>query len=221
MNPNSSIEIFQDVSFEYPREHAPYLRKCLTSATIPPWRIDSAREEEVKRISSDDVEVFAFARESLNGIPPSYLSLWNTDTVRWTVPNVVPIEFGTRLTVHQYNELIGDFLGLILQPVLNSLKISYCVSSRTITLTDMMSDQAYRALNSFLGIGQPCSDVLHPSDEKRLCEFIWQIHEQEERFDVDLFCRWLTEAENWPLTYASVVASRIDEGLTLLSVRKS
>ena len=220
MSPNSSIEIFQDVSFEYPREDASHLRTCLTRATIPPWRIDSAREEEVKRLSSDDTEVLAFARESLNGIPPSYLSLWNTDTIRWTVPNVVPIEFGAHLTVHQYNELISDFLGLILQPVLSSLKVSCCVSSRTLALTDMMSDQAYSALEDFLGIGQPCSDVLHPNDERRLCEFIWRLHEQDEPLDVDLFRRWLTEAENWPEAYTDAVASRIGEGLTLLSVRQ-
>ena len=83
----------------------------------------------------------------------------------------------------------------------------------------MMSSESMDALRAFLSLGVVCSSVLHPNDEERLCRFIWSLHEQDEPFDVDLFRRWLEEAKSWPEDYASSLAMRVDQGLTLLKSR--
>ncbi len=217
---NSQIEIFQDVSFAYPRKETERLRECLSKETTPPWRLDTNRENEVKRRSGNDVEVISFSRDSLDEIPAAYISLWNSDSLNWTLPNVVPVEFGARFSVHQYNVLVDDFLTLVLRPALRSLDISCCVGIRTLSIVDMLSDESLLAFKEYLSLGAPYSSALHPDDERRLCEFIWCLHEQHEHFDPDLFRRWLKEAENWPTDYADGLATRVDQGLTLLDARK-
>ncbi len=218
---NSHIEIFQDVSFVYPLKESNRLRDSLSEATTPPWRLDIEREKDLRSRSENDTEVISFSRDSLNGIPASYTSLWCPDSRNWRVPNVVPVDYGTRFTIHQYNELLDDFLTMVLKPVLRSLNVKCDVSPRRLCLKEMLSEASQSAFQAYLSLGQPYSCALHPKDEQRLCEFIWCLHEQEEHFDPDLFRRWLKEAMHWPNDYADGLATRIDQGLVLLKTRES
>ena len=126
----SSIEVFQDVSFKYPRENSQTLRTNLREKAIPPWQMDSAWESEVRSRSASGAEIIAFSRESVDEIASTYLCLWNDSSVEWRIPNVVPKDFGNRLTICQYNEIINDFVELVLAPTLHSLNTEILVSPR-------------------------------------------------------------------------------------------
>lgn len=219
MDIGSSIEVFQDVSFKYPREDLQTLRTNLKEKANPPWQLDSDWESEVKSRSDSEAEIIAFSREPIDEIAASYLCLWNDSSVEWRIPNVVPRDFGKRLTICQYNDIINDFVDLVLTPTLNSLKTEISLSPRRLKLRDMMSAESLNALRAFLSEGFVCARVLHPNDVQRLCRFIWSLHEHDARFDVDLFRRWLEEADSWPEDYASSLATRVDQGLTLLNSR--
>lgn len=219
MEIGSSIEVFQDVSFKYPREDLQTLRTNLREKANPPWQLDSGWEREVKNRSNGEAEIIAFSRESLDEIAPSYLCLWNDSSLDWRIPNVVPRDFGNRLTICQYNDIINDFVERVLTPTLNSLKTEISLSPRRLKLRDMLSAESLDALRAFLSEGFACSRVLHPNDVQRLCRFIWSLHEHDDRFDVDLFRRWLEEANSWPEDYASRLTMRVDQGLTLLKSR--
>ena len=219
MEIGSSIEVFQDVSFTYPREDIQTLRTNLREKANPPWQMDSAWESVIKSRSDSEAEIIAFSREPIDEIASSYLCLWHDSSVEWRIPNVVPRDFGKRLTICQYNDIVNDFVELVLAPTLNVLKAEIVVSPRRLKLRDMMSAESLDALRAFLLEGFVSSSVLHPSDVQRLCRFIWSLHEHDDRFDVDLFRRWLEEANSWPEDYASSLTMRVDQGLTLLKSR--
>ena len=121
MEIGSSIEVFQDVSFKYPREDLQKLRTNLKEKANPPWQMDSEWESEVKNRSDSGAEIIGFSREPIDEIASPYLCLWNDSSVEWRIPNVVPRDFGKRLTIRQYNDIVNDFVELVLAPALNVL----------------------------------------------------------------------------------------------------
>ena len=195
---NESVEVYQDISFEYPREKSQTLRDFLKRRCSQHWHWDPNWEEELKKRADYDSEVIAFARDSYDQIGAAYVHLWNASLKDWTIPNVVPQKIGDRFNVYQYNDIIDDFVQLLLKPVLDSLQTELDVSSRRVQLSDFMSKASRSALHAFLTSDTVCATVIHPHDEQRLCQFIWSLHEGDTNLDVDLFCRWLEEANSWP-----------------------
>ena len=227
MNFDGSIEVYQDVSFVYPREKAPTLRHQLELDAIYPWRMDPDRENEIKRKLNGSVEVITFLRESFCGISQCSVSLWCNSPEEWSIPSVAPKNFGDRLSIHQYNDVLEEFVRLILDPSLSSLpadKVALVITPRRLNLHDMMSSNSLRKLRAFLSLGLHGALALHPNDEDRLCDFILALHKDghltkgaKRPFDSDLFRRWLKEAESWSEEDASGFAVRVDHGLALLN----
>ena len=73
---------------------------------------------------------------------------------------------------------------------------------------------------SYRSLGALYASAMHPNDEKRLCHFILSLDKHDHDFNADLFCRWLEEADPWLHDYASILATRVDAGLTLLKLQK-
>ena len=219
MDIGGSIEIFQDVSFKYPRENSPTLRTNLKDNVNPPWQLDREWEEEIKNRTDYETEIIAFSRESIDEAGSSYLCLWNDTYMDWRIPNVVPQDFGNRFTICQYNDILNDFIEFVLSPVLDSLNTEIVITPRRLKLQDLMSAESINLLQAFLSLGDGGVSIMHPNDEQRLCRFIWSLHEHDKSFDADLFRRWLEEAHSWPNEHASNLAIRVDQGLTLLNSR--
>lgn len=227
MDFDGSIEVFQDVSFEYPIEQAKNLRERLRENAISPWCLDSDWESQTKKSVNDDIEIIAFRRGTFGGTNPCYLTLWGDRDTHWRIPNVVPQNFGERLSVCKYNEIINEFVRLVLKPALNSSKTGNAhlsLSNRRLSLTGMMSTKSIEALVAFLSNGFPGTRALHTGDERRLCDFIISLADDkcrpagsaELQFDADQFRRWLEEAKAWSHQSAENLSCRIDQGLTLL-----
>ena len=66
MEIDSSIEVFQAVSFKCPRDISKLLRAKLKESINPPWQLDPGWEREVKSRSNGDAEIIAFSRESID-----------------------------------------------------------------------------------------------------------------------------------------------------------
>ena len=219
MEASESIEVYQDVSFDYTPNDSNELRNQLCARTFPPWHLAKEWEEEVTSRTDNETEVIAFGRDELGEICPSYLCLFNSGNSKWTIPNVVPKEFQNRLTMVQYNDVLEDFTKYILTPTLNSLHINPTISPRRLNLYSVISEKSARAFNTLISNGIVSGMILHPCDEQRLCDFIWTLHEHDCDFDVTILLRWLREAERWPEDYAESLAKRIDQGLKLLNSR--
>ena len=219
MKPIEGLEVFQDVSFEYPHSTAPKLRQGLAKRISPPWCFDADWEKEVRTRVEEGVEIVAFSRRSYDNVNSAYLCLYGTSLNKWTIPNVVPQDWGIRFTIRQYNDILNEFIQRILIPELSSQNIDVTVSERFLSLENLMSNESIRHLHSFMSIPAVCADVSHPHDEERLCQLILSLHENDPAFNADLFCRWLRDVRSWREEDAQKLATRIDQGLVLLKIR--
>lgn len=221
MQSRESIEVFQDVSFAFPKNDVDGLRSGLRQVSQPPWAWAEDWESDVMSRTDSDVAVIAFKRDALDHEKAVYVSLLGTSDSKWSIPNVIPQDSGNRLTVHEYNDFVDEFLVRVLIPLLHARQIEARVSPRYLSIDDMFDAAAARSLEAFLSIGPYCGSALHPSDEERLNQFIWKLHESKREFDCDLLARYLREALNWPEESAGEIATRVDRGIELLRCQRS
>ena len=221
MNLNGSTEVYQDVSFQLAVGDAKMLLDNLKQHTFPPWKRDTDWEGFVKRNLNEPAEVLAFYRQAKGDDGAVHLSIHGKYPQDWFIPNVVPEEIGNRLTVHRYNEIINEFVHHILMPAVRPLKVKIELTPRKLWLNDLMSETSVKALKSFLALGDGVASAPHPADERRLCHFIWSIHENDPDFNTDRFHQWLEDGCSWPSEFATNLAKRVDEGLVLLDERPS
>lgn len=226
MSFSGAIEVYQDVSFVYPLSSSALLRRNLEDSVIAPWRMDPEWEIEIRSGLNNDVEIISFFRESFCGVCPCYLSLWGNAPVDWDIPNIASKSAGDRLSIHQYNEILNEFVRLILEPSLNALGeegSALSITPRRMNLLEMMSSKTLSGLHALISFNVSDELSRHTNYEGLLCDFILSLHKDENlsqkskrQFDTELFSRWLTEAEAWSEEDATALAVRIDQGLTLL-----
>lgn len=216
----NSIEVYRDVSFNFPMARALELRNAMVKCVYLPWREAPEWEAELMRKNSEAEKnrYISFNREPDNKYVSCYVTLHalNEDEDSWVVPNVVPKDFGDRIAMDQYNEIIEEFVTFSLEPALTQLKSTVTMSPKRFNLTDMFDEESLIHLwNVFANGGY--DGAMHPNDEKELCRFIYCVHKSGKDYNVGLFRRWLIEVGCWRETIASEFANRIDQGQTLLA----
>ena len=214
-----SIEVFQDVSFKFPCKEAEVLRKRLSDSLVGPWEWAEDWETTVRSRITSEEHVFAFKRSPIEGNKSSYLCLMGTNVDDWSIPNVVPQEIGNRLSIHQYNEILNDFMVLVLNPALRTLQTTAETSTRHLSLYDMFGKKTAESLRAFLSVGVSCGSAFHDSDVQRLNRFICNLFDSNADFDCSLLERFLREVRGWPEQHADAFATRVNQGLELLKYR--
>ena len=147
MDFQGTIEVYQDVSFEFPRNKCPTLRRKLGENTGKPWTFDQDYERRVKKATSNDVEIITFLRDT-HDTDSCYVTLWGDSTESWRIPNVVPTNYGNKLSIKDYNDLLNEFVNRILSPTMKSLNRELLVTERQLAVQDMMSEESFRKLKT-------------------------------------------------------------------------
>lgn len=204
----TSIEIFQDLLLKFPEERRCEIRQALRQNVKAPWRHAEERERDI----TDDI--MAFERESDDYFPKSGLSLWS-DSEGYEVTNIVPLEID-HLSISSYNDILGDFIDRVIQPVSKTSGFRIEVSARRQSITDWTSQEAADALHRFSLVANKSTGSSHPSDQKRWFSFLFSAHKARGKLDSTLLKRWLIEAEEWPPDSATGLIYEYEFGMDLL-----
>ncbi|MBB3917711.1 hypothetical protein [Rhizobium fabae] len=205
------MEVFRDMSLHGPRAKRDELRAALMSAASGNWSVDLERSEEMKRSALTDEDVVLFRYQ---GDPAAGLTLWGTED-GYYVPNVVPLTFGS-LTITEYNEVLQDFIEVVVEPVAARLGFELRATQSQQTMSDWVSEDVETKLRRFSRAANKSTGASHPSDERRWFDFILTIHRRGERLDADKLSRWLREVEQWDEETAHELAGDYERARALL-----
>ena len=157
----------------------------------------------------------AFERESEDGLAASRLVLWE-EAGGYKVTNIVPLDYG-ELGVTGYNDVLNDFIDLIVRPASKSSGFCMRITAREQSIQDWTSKEAADALHRFSGGANRSTGSGHPSDRKRWFEFLMSASKATNQLDPELLERWLVDVEEWPPDVASKLVIQYEFGLDLLN----
>jgi hypothetical protein len=121
---------------------------------------------------------------------------------------------GSRVSVEEYNVLLTDFYKRFVRFAAQHSGAAAEMTTAQVELEDLMSARTAKLLRGFSAAANRSS--LHPLDERRLEEFLVAAHDEELKFDVTMFKRWLVEEEKWPEEAVSTLGMRYEDGRSLL-----
>jgi hypothetical protein len=207
------LEVFRDFEIHGEQSKLTTFLSQFVKALPHRWKRDITREKEIRQLFNDGRQ-FVFRIAANDQRPGATLFvLRRGSTLR--VANVVPTEVG-QLSKRQYNSYIEEF-SRIASPIAQRLGLQAKITSDQRDIRDLLTTEAFEALQAFSVAANKSTGSSHPSDRRRWLAFLVHEHIGGRRLDTDTLQRWLIEEEKWPETEAYDLASEFEFARALLS----
>ncbi|OQK29293.1 hypothetical protein [Vibrio parahaemolyticus] len=162
------METFKDVFIKLGDKSIVEFISRLTDRTQTYWSRSYESEENSKYLGEI---AFSFKRTGDTALPDAGLSIFQKNENTWYIPNVVPLEKG-QLSYKEYNEIITDFYDSCLKPVAIEFNIDIEITSDSLTVEDVVGEEAGNLLESFSLLANKSTGSSHPCDQNRWFAFI-------------------------------------------------
>ena len=137
------------------------------------------------------------------------------DTEKY-VSNIVP-QKKSSLTIEEYNEILNTFYSEFIAPIESKYaNLTFKLTNDKVELSDFMSEESVELLQSFSSAANKSTGSSHPLDKNRWYNFIINVVNKNEEFNVDILNRWLVEIEGWSEDIAIGLIGEFEFGTRLL-----
>jgi hypothetical protein len=182
---------------------------CLNRAGS--WKRSVEREEHARYFKE---KAFVFEYIGADGIINASLTLFQNDTGRWYVPNIIPIA-SHQLSVDEYNRLLIDFKENLVDPACKDTSIRVQLTEDQIVLEEIVGNEAAEALRRFSSCANKFTGNAHPNDKKRWFEFLSAAQHSKVKLYDDILKATLIE-QGWSEEWADKLAFEFEYGCDLL-----
>jgi hypothetical protein len=211
----NSVQVFQDLYLRHPMG-SKTIRSALLQAATGRWIHSDLKEESISDTAGGQlVDVIAFERTAIKGLPVVTLWMFEDGKGGYKVSNVVPIQQG-QLGVAGYNAALVDFASTVVSPIIKSSGIELVLTSADQTIEGWTDLATASALKRFSSLANKSTGRSHPLDDERWLDFIISAHHGGRPLDTEQLSRWLIEVERWSDDIAHDLASDYSMGIALL-----
>jgi hypothetical protein len=210
----SGIEVFQDLTLASGEGDLTSIRTSLINHQAVGWVHDADQEADLRKYSGSNEDIIQF-RYVGSDLPRASLTLWARAN-GYAVTNIVPAEQG-QLSVSEYNSLLRDFVGQVVQPAQSEVGFDQNLSDPVRKLDSWISQGAAEALRRFSALANKSTTNSHPNDSERWEQFVVEVHlEEGPPLGTDILMQWLVEIDGWDEQSAQKLAIDYEKGLSLL-----
>ena len=107
------------------------------------------------------------------------------------------------------NAFFNDFVAKFLD---ESWAKCISISGEVISLSDILSEEVYNALEIWEATCNKTSPLAHPDDLECWMKFITLLHKSKIELSVEDFSQWLSEDKKWPQGFSTQI-SELEESL--------
>ena len=200
------------------------LRQLLLDHATQPWSHGRVRSAQLG--ANTGRETLVFRRWPDDKVPESELVL-NALDAGYRLSNIVPVVHGDRRSVGEWNAVLEDFIEHVVVPAVATARHNLTVGPRRVSMRDLTSVEAERALRRFSSAANRSTGSSHPLDERRWMDFVIacaQATRRQDRpplsptLDGALLKRWLTEVDGWTTDIASDLVELYEFGFHLIQL---
>jgi len=128
------------------------------------------------------------------------------------VTNITPNTVSS-LGITQYNMILNAFFNDFVAKFLDeSWAKCISISGEVISLSDILSEEVYNALEIWEATCNKTSPLAHPDDLECWMKFITLLHKSKIELSVEDFSQWLSEDKKWPQGFSTQI-SELEESL--------
>lgn len=213
------MEVFQNLRlYVLSDKEQSFITSLINTAEKNQWthKIDFESNYKKNTASSADA-VFCFESHQINFNTKNlhaYLWLWKRRDY-FEVFNIVPSKSGS-LSYSEYNFILNTFFNEVLTPIVADLNLKTEFTKPNKTIIDLIGEDAGDALLRFSRNANKATGNSHPYDFNRWCEFVFLIHRNHIKLNIDDFIRWLEEEENWSNDIALELGLDLEYALNIL-----
>ncbi len=114
------------------------------------------------------------------------------------VTNITPTTVSS-LGISEYNLVLDAFFhGFISKYLDETWRGCVSLSGERISLSDILSEETFRALSSWESTCNKEAPISQESDRERWLDFVTQLHREGTKLNVADFGQWLSEDKRWP-----------------------
>ena len=191
---------YQFLTIKHPEDDLVNLLKQMKGVTKGAFLYQKALASEYAKnifMEEDHVGCFKTRRTSL-----AESSVWVVITGdEFKVTNITPSTVSS-LGVVEYNQILRAFFDDFIAKFLDE-SWSGCVSisGECITLSDILSEETYKALVKWEVGCNKTAPISHPYDRDLWMDFVTLLHKDGTELSVSDFGQWLSEERKWPVAY--------------------
>ncbi|MCP4698026.1 MAG: hypothetical protein GY862_14405 [Gammaproteobacteria bacterium] len=131
------------------------------------------------------------------------------------VPNIIPIGL-SKFGAAEYNEILNNFVELVLKPAIDGTKVRYCLTRDKISLEDVVGMDTAKLLKKFSFFANKSTGSTHPSDQKLWFDFLVGVSKSRMELHTDLLEGTLLE-QGWSEDRADKLAVEFEFAQALLN----
>ena len=122
------------------------------------------------------------------------------------VTNITPTA-ASSLGIIKYNMILNAFFhDFVAKYIDKSWTNCIFISGEETSLSEVLSVDVYKALETWETSCNKESPLAHPLDRERWMKFITLLHKDEVELSVNDFSQWLSEDKNWPQVFNNQIA---------------
>lgn len=213
------MEVFQNLKLKVPpEEEAKFAEFLIKRSENLQWIHKTEFEDNYrKNTASHKDTIFCFESHEIefnNKVLKAFLWIWKRNGY-YEVFNIVPTKSGS-LSYSEYNHILNVYYKEVLSDEIEKFGIGVIFSSPKSSIEDLIGDEAAQSLNRFSKNANKTTGNTNPFDFERWCEFVFIIHRNKIKLNIDDFVRWLEEEENWSNDIAWKLGLDLEYALNIL-----
>lgn len=212
------MKVFRELYLYLPVSSADKFFEEVENNLCDGWTRDHESEKRLMREAQQRYYFFSCDKETTR--EAATIAFTTRDNEIVLVANIVPRQPG-KLSIGQYNDILMDFYGKILQAACRRNSIDVDITDDNQSMENWVSQDSYNKLKRFSIAANKSTGSSHPCDQERWFEFIVSIVINDEKLGTDQLERWLVEEEGWQRDIASDLAIEYEQGIALLQYYKN
>ena len=182
------------------------------------WNRALEQEKNIRSIAIRGETALCFERCGVDEIKNADLIIHERKPEPLYVSNIVPSE-STRLSCYEYNQILNNFVELVLEPAIEQTNISYELSADKKFIKDVVGEAAEKDLEAFSASANKSTGSSHPLDQQRWFQFLVTVNRSNGQLSTELLGGTLIE-EGWSEDVANGLAIEFEFSQALLDFFK-
>ena len=203
------MKVFQKYTITGEENQLQHLLADLKENLKKPFSIDKGLTKEYAECMFVDTDMVACFKTKFTRFFESsvYMSINKT----LSVVNIISPAM-SNLGIERYNRVLLEFVKSLRETIsIQNYDVTEVLTSAEYKMAKHMSNDAYKALASWIELCPKNAPFSHELDEKLWFEFLYKLNDSKEQPSESIFERWLREDKEWPLGFEEELDEVIDK----------